>query len=57
MAYGSSQARNRTHTTVVSCATDVAMSNPLTHCAGLGIQPVTFHCREAADPIVPQWEL
>ena len=26
---------------------------PLTHCARLGIEPVTWGCRDAADPVVP----
>ena len=29
----------------------------LTHCAGLGIEPVSQCSRDATDPIVPQWEL
>ena len=30
----------------------------LTHCTGLGIKPVSQHCRDTAiDPIEPQWEL
>ena len=29
----------------------------LTHCAGLEIEPSYCHCRDAADPIVPQQEL
>ena len=30
------------------------MLNPLTHCDGLGIEPASWHCRDAADPGVPQ---
>ena len=34
------------------------MLDPLTHhYAGLGIQPVFLYCRDATDPMVPQWEL
>ena len=29
----------------------------LTHCAGLGIEPASWHCRDAANPIVPRWKL
>ena len=39
---------------VVTCATAVAMSDPLTHCAVPGIEPVSWHCRDAANPVAPQ---
>ena len=29
----------------------------LTHCTGLGREPVSQHSRDAANPIAPQWEL
>ena len=29
----------------------------LNHCAGLGIESASQRSRDAADPIVPQWEL
>ena len=29
----------------------------LTHCAGLGIEPASWHSTDTADPVVPQWEL
>ena len=29
----------------------------LTHCAGLGIEPMSQCCQDAANPIAPQWEL
>ena len=29
----------------------------LTHCARQGIEPVSWSCRDAADPVEPQWEL
>ena len=31
--------------------------DPLTHSAGPGIEPVSWRCRDATDPIAPQWEL
>ena len=31
--------------------------DPLTNCTELGIEPVSWCCRDAADPIVPQQEL
>ena len=34
-----------------------AMPDPLTHCAGLGIEPVSLHSRDATDPVGPQWVL
>ena len=30
------------------------MLDPLTHCPGPGIEPVSWCCRETAYPIVPQ---
>ena len=38
-------------------ATVAAVPDPLIHCARSGIEPVSWHCRDAADPIVAQWEL
>ena len=29
----------------------------LTHCAGLGIKPASWHCRDTSNPITPQREL
>ena len=40
-----------------TCATAVAALDPLTHCAGLGIEPASWSCRDALNPIVPQQEL
>lgn len=31
--------------------------DPLTHCARLGIEPASWHSRDTADPVAPQWEL
>ena len=47
----------------LSCSCDLpcsfSYSNTwsLTHCARLGIEPVFPCSRDAADPVVPQWEL
>ena len=38
-------------------ATAAAMPDPLTHCAGLGIELASSHCRDAVDPVAPQQEL
>lgn len=32
----------------------MATPNPVTHCAGLGIEPAPWCCRDAANPIAPQ---
>ena len=37
-AYGSSWVRDRIPATAVTCTTVTAMLDPLTHCAGLGIE-------------------
>ena len=29
----------------------------LTHCARLGIKPLSWHSQDAANPVAPQWEL
>ena len=43
------------------CSCDLCRScsnaRSLTHCSGLGIEPVSQRYRDAADPIVPQQEL
>ena len=36
---------------------DPATQDPLIHSPGPGIQPVSWHFRDAADPVVPQWKL
>ena len=43
--------------TVAAYAMAVAMPDPLTHCARLGIKPASWHCRDTANPVVPQQEL
>ena len=50
----SSRARDELQATGVPCVTAAAKPDPLTHCAGLGIEPVSWCCRDAPDPIVPQ---
>ena len=37
----------------LSCGT----AGSLTHCAGPGIEPVSQHSQDTANPVVPQWEL
>ena len=38
-------------------AVALATLDPLTHCAGPGIEPASCYCTDTADPIVPQQEL
>ena len=42
-------------TAATYAATSTAL-DPITHCTGPGIKPVSQHCRDTADPIVPQQE-
>jgi len=30
-----------------------AQQEPLTHCAGPGLEPASWHCKENADPVAP----
>ena len=53
----SSQVRDQIRATVATCAAAVATLDQLNHCTQLGMEPVSWRCREAADPIVPQWGL
>ena len=48
----SSQARDQIQAAVVTYTAD-----PLTHYAGLGIEPANWCCRDAFSPIVPQQDL
>ena len=50
-AYGSSQARDKIWNTTA------AMLGPLTHCAGTGIEPLSWCCRDTTHPVGPQQEL
>ena len=34
-----------------------AVLDPLTHCAGPGIKPASWSCRDAIDPVAPQEKL
>ena len=52
-----SQARDQIQATVATYVAAAATPDLLTHCAGPGIKPASWHCRDAANPIVPQWEL
>ena len=52
----SSWARDQIQATVVAYATAAAIPNPLTHCTWLGIESVSWHFRDTADPM-RQWEL
>ena len=50
-----SQGSDLSHSFDLCCSCGNARSS--THCAGLGIEPVSWCCRDAFDPIAPQWEL
>ena len=43
-----------------SCSCDLRHNcsnpGPLTHCAGPGVKPMPWHCRDTANPIASQWE-
>ena len=47
----SSQARGQIWIIFVTYATAMAKPDPLTHCAGLGIEPASWCCRDATDPV------
>ena len=53
----SSRARDQIRAAVVTYAAAVTMPDPLNHCARPGIEPVSWHCRDVTDLIVPRWEL
>ena len=50
---GQSSDLSRSYDLHRSCST----LDPLTFCAWQGIQPVSWHCRDTANPLVPQREL
>ena len=56
-AHGSSQARGEIQAAVATYTAAAATPDPLTRCAGLGIEPGPWRCRDSSDPIAPQWEL
>lgn len=53
----SSQARYQVWAAVATYTAAAAMLDPLTCCAGLGIEPASWRCRDTVYPIVPQQEL
>ena len=52
-----SQARGQIRVAVVTSAIAGATPDSLAHCAGPGIEPASWGCRDAVDPVAPQWEL
>ena len=50
----SSLARDQIQAAVATYSATVATSDPLTHSAGLGIEPASCCCRDTAHPVVPQ---
>ena len=48
-----SWARNQIQAAVAAYAEVTATSDPLTHCARLGIEPASWHHRDAADSVAP----
>lgn len=56
LGIGSSWARDRIRATVVTYTEALAMPDPLSHCAGLGIESASWCCRDAANSIGPQGE-
>ena len=46
-------ARDQIQAAVATYTTTAATLDPLTHCARLGIKPVSWRCRDAADPLHP----
>ena len=51
----SPQARDQIRAAAANDAATVAMPDPLTHCAGPGIEATS--CTDTSNPIVPQWQL
>ena len=49
-------AEDQIRATVAAYIIAVAMLDPLTHCARLEVESVSWCCRDATDPVVPQWE-
>lgn len=43
--------------TVATYAVAAAKLDPLTNCARPEVESVSWCCRDAADPVVPYWEL
>ena len=53
----SSQARDQIQATVATYPEDAATPELLPHCTQLGIESVSWHCRDTTNPVVPQQEL
>ena len=52
-----SQAKEQIRATGTTYAAAAATPDLLIHCARLGMEPVSWSCGVATDPIAPQWEL
>ena len=52
----SSHSREHIQARVATYTAAAAMLDPLTHCAGPGIEPASWCCRDTSDPISPQQE-
>ena len=50
-------ARDQIWATVATYMATMAMPDPLTYCAGLGIEPFPWHCRDLTEPVASQQEL
>ena len=55
VAYRIPRPRDQFQATVATYAATAATLDPLTYCAGPGIEPMS--CRDTANPVVPQQEL
>ena len=55
--YGSSWVRDQIRATVATYIAAATTQDPLTECARPGLEPVSWCCKDATDPIAPQWEL
>ena len=53
----SSLARDQIQAAVANYAAPAARPESLTHCAGPGIKPASWRCRDATNLTVPQWDL
>ena len=51
-----SRDRDQIWATAATYATASATPAPLTHCAMLGKEPASWHCRDVTNPIAPQQE-
>ena len=50
----SSRAGDQIQATFVTCIAAGLTSDLLIHCAGPGIKPASWCCRDASDPIMPE---